>query len=145
MLRLAVLLASIAAPAAADTLVAARTVRPQAILTAADVSVVAGDRSGVFSHPADVIGMEARVALYPGRPIGPEDIGPPAIVDRNAIVTLVFRQGGLTIVAEARALGRGGAGDRLRVMNLSSKSIVTGTVQPDGSLRVGGPDLPARY
>ena len=145
MIRLAILLTGIAAPAAADTLVAARTVRPQAILTAADVSVVPGGAAGVFSDPDDVIGMEARVALYPGRPIGPDDIGPPAIVDRNAIVTLVFRQGALTIVAEARALGRGGAGDRLRVMNLASKSIVSGTIQQDGSVRVGGPALPVQY
>ena len=127
--------------AMAETLVAARTVRSQAILSPSDVDVIAKTIPGSLTHPDEVIGMEARVVLYAGRPIRPGDIGPPAIVEHNQIVTLLYRRGGLTLAAEARALGRAGAGDMVRVMNLASRNTVTGLVQMDGSVTVGGPDI----
>ncbi len=131
-------------PALAQTVVATRTIRPQTILTAADVKLIDQGIAGTYVTPDEVIGMEARVALYPGRPIRIDDIGPPALVERNQIVTLIYAAGGLTIATDARALGRGGVGDRLRVMNLSSRSTVTGWVQPDGSVSVSPPSLPVR-
>jgi flagella basal body P-ring formation protein FlgA len=138
MRALALILALAAAPAAADTLVAARTLRAQAILTAADLALAPGVTPGALSDPADAIGMEARVVLYAGRPLRPADLGPPAIVERNQIVTLLYRSGGLEIAAEGRALGRAGAGDSLRVLNLGSRSTVTGRVGPDGTVEVTG-------
>ena len=38
-------------------------------------------------------------------------------------------------------MGRAGIGDSLRVMNLNSRSTVTGIVQADGTVAVGGPDI----
>lgn len=136
-MRLVLVLLVLAGPAAADTVVAARTVRAQAILTAADLTVVDGQTPGAFRRPAEAIGQEARVVLYAGRPVRTDAVGPPALVERNQIVPLLFRRGGLSIVTEGRALGRAGAGDRLRVMNLGSRNIVTGTVGADGRIRVG--------
>lgn len=142
MIRLATLgFLMLSVPAVAETLVAARTIRSQAILTDSDLTVIAETIPGALQFPDEAIGLETRVVLYAGRAIRPGDIGPPAIIERNQIVTLVFRRGALTIAAEARALGRGGIGDALRVMNLSSRSTVTGIVQSDGTLLVGGPDL----
>ena len=128
-------------PALSETLVAARTIRSQAILTAADLKTIAKTIPGTLEFAEDVIGLETRVVLYSGRPIRPGDIGPPAVIERNQVVTLLFKRGGLTIVAEARSLGRAGIGDRLRLMNLASRSTVTGTVQADGTVTVGGPDI----
>ena len=128
-------------PAAAETLVAARTIRSQAILTAADVTSIAKSIPGTLAFADEAIGMETRVVLYSGRPIRPGDVGPPAVIERNQVVTLLFQRGGLTIVAEARSLGRAGIGDRLRLINLASRSTVTGTVQADGTVTVGGPDI----
>ncbi len=141
MVWLVLILTLFGGSAMAETLVAARNVRSQAILSPADVDVIAKTIPGSLTHPDEVIGMEARVVLYAGRPIRPGDIGPPAIVERNQIVTLLYRRGGLTIAAEARALGRAGAGDMVRVMNLASRNTVTGLVQLDGSVTVGGPDI----
>ncbi|MEM9126779.1 MAG: flagella basal body P-ring formation protein FlgA, partial [Pseudomonadota bacterium] len=42
----------------------------------------------------------------------------------------------LSITTEGRALGRGAAGDRIRVMNLSSRTTVTGLIRPDGQIEV---------
>ena len=135
-LALALVLA-LAAPATAETLVAARTLRPATLIGPADVVVIAEAHPGALTSAADAVGLEARVALYAGRPIRPGDVGPAAVVERNGIVTLVYHRGGLTIVTEGRALGRGAPGDAIRVMNLTSRSTVTGRVADDGTVRVG--------
>lgn len=123
-------------PAIADTVLATRTLRPQTVITAADVEVSEADMPGAYTLAEDVIGQEARVAIYAGRPIRIEDIGPPAIVERNEIVTLYYSKSGLMIATEGRSLQRGGVGDRVRVMNLSSRSTVTGRVLRDGRVSV---------
>lgn len=121
----------------ADTIVAARTIRAQTILTSSDMALVTGDIPGSLISQDEGIGLEARVVLYSGRPIMAGDIGPAAIIERNQIVKLVFSTGTLSISADARALGRAGPGDLLRVMNLTSKSTVSGIVGPNGSVYVG--------
>ncbi|MBL3568959.1 flagella basal body P-ring formation protein FlgA [Rhodovulum sulfidophilum] len=134
---LAALAAGLPVPAGADILVATRSVRGQTILGPGDVAVIEGDVVGTLIAPEEAIGQEARVNLYAGRPIRVTDVGPPAIIERNQIVTLRFRSGGLVIAADARALDRAGVGDALRVMNLASRNTVTGFVAPDGSVVVG--------
>ncbi|UWR22369.1 flagellar basal body P-ring formation chaperone FlgA [Sulfitobacter sp. S190] len=123
-------------PALADTVVPSRTIRPNTLITEMDVKFAKGDLPNGFSRLSDVIGQEARVALYPGRPIYLDDIGPPALVDRNQLVLLRFTGQGLVISAEGRALERGAAGDMIRAMNLTSRATLFGQVQPDGSLIV---------
>ncbi len=137
---ISLLLVLTSAPVFAETLLAARTIRAQAIIGPDDISRVEAAVPGALSDPAKVVGMEARVVLYAGRPIRPGDVGPPAIVERNSIVPLVYRSGGLTITAEGRSLGRGGVGDSVRVMNLGSRSTVSGVVARDGSVHVGQPN-----
>ncbi|AJE44814.1 flagellar basal body P-ring formation chaperone FlgA [Celeribacter indicus] len=124
--------------AAGDTVVAARTVRAQSVLEQADLAVVPGDVPGAISAIEEAVGLEAQVMLYAGRPVSAGDIGPPAIVERNQIVSLVYSRGGLVITADARALGRAASGDLLRVMNLASKTTLSGVVAPDGTVHVGG-------
>lgn len=126
----------IAAPAAADTVLAARTIRAQTLITAKDLAIKDVDIIGAISDPALLIGQEARVALYAGRPIRPGDVGPPALVERNQIIALVYDQGGLSITAEGRSLSRAGPGETVRVMNMSSRITVTGQVLPDGRVFV---------
>ena len=126
----------LAAPAAADTIVAARTIPAQTLITPGDIQLHDRTVPGSLSDPVDAIGMEARVALYAGRPIMPGDLGSPAIVERNQIITLHFQRGGLMISTEGRALGRAGPGDMVRVMNVSSRSTVTARIGADGAAYV---------
>lgn len=137
-LLLSLVLAAGPVAALADTIVATRTIRPQAIIMPEDIAVSDAAIDGMFSHPDEVVGQEARTAIFAGRPIGPSDIGPPALVDRNQIVMMAYRKGPVTIVAEGRALGRGGVGDIVRVMNLASRATVSGYVAEDGTIRVLG-------
>ncbi len=123
--------------AMADSLVANRTIRAMAVLGPEDVTLVEAAIPGALDDPLTAIGMEARIAIYPGRAIRAQDIGPPALIDRNQIVPLIYRAGALSILTEGRALARGGTGDVIRVMNLASRTTVTGQIGPDGVVRVG--------
>ncbi len=138
-LALAMALACTGAQAAADTVVAARTVRATAVIGPQDVTLAPGTLPGALDSLSHAIGQEARVVLYAGRPVMAGDVGPPALVERNQIVRLVFRAGPVSILAEGRALGRGGVGDMLSVMNLDSRNTVSGLIGPDGSIHVTGP------
>lgn len=137
MIRLAFMLFLLAAGAMAETLVAARPIRAQQIIATEDLAVVAPTTTGALRDPAEALGMEARVTLYPNRPIRPGDLAPPALVDRNQIVTLHYATGPLVILAEGRALARGGAGETIRVMNLSSRTTISGRISETGTVTVG--------
>ncbi len=128
------------AAGSAETLVAARTVRSQTILQPQDLKLVAGSVPGALSVTEEAVGLETRVVLYAGRPIRADDIGPAALIDRNQTVLLEFSHGPLTISTEGRSLSRGGVGDVVRVMNLASRTTVSGIVGADGIIRVPGGD-----
>lgn len=123
--------------ATADSVIALRRIPAQAVVSAADLNTVDAAIEGAITDATLVIGQEARVTIYAGRPIRIGDFGPPALVDRNQIVSLIYVAGGLQIMAEGRALGRGATGDTVRAMNLSSRSTVSGIVTETGALRVG--------
>jgi flagella basal body P-ring formation protein FlgA len=121
----------------ADTVQVVRAIRGQTLLTAADLAVVAGDVPGAIATIDEAVGKEAKVTLYPGRPILLAQLGAPALVERNALVRMNYVRGPLRIVTDGRALDRAGAGEPVRVMNLTSRQTVTGVVAPDGSVEVG--------
>jgi flagella basal body P-ring formation protein FlgA len=131
------ILAALAQPASADSVVATRTIRARTVVASGDLTLVEAGLPGALTDPAQAVGLEARVAIYAGRPVRPGDLLPPTLVDRNQLVTLVYLSGGLAISTEGRALGRGAAGDEIRVMNLGSRSTVTGRIGPDGIVLVG--------
>lgn len=123
-------------PALADSLVATRTLRAHTTVTAEDVTLVEAAIEGAATEQNQVIGLETRVAIYAGKPIRIADLGPRALVERNQIVALSYSAGSLNILTEGRALARGGVGETIEVMNLSSRSKVTGQIGPDGIVRV---------
>jgi len=120
-----------------DSVVAARVIKAQTPLVAEDVMLVAADIPGALTDPAQAIGQEARVAIYPGRPVLGANLGPAAMVDRNQIVPLIYQAGRLAIRTEGRALSRGAEGEVIEVMNLASRTKVTGRVGADGGVTVG--------
>lgn len=132
MWRLAILMLAAASPVAADVFMPTRVIRAREIISSADVARQVSDGTGA----EDVVGLEARITLYPNRPIRVGDVGPPAIVERNQLVTLVYATGGLRIITEGRALARGAAGDTVRVINLASRLSVSGRVRDDGWIEV---------
>jgi len=135
-MRILALLLALPAMAQADSLVATRTIPAQSVLAETDITLVAAEIPGALGSVPEAVGLEARVTLYAGRPIHAGDLGPPAVVDRNQIVTLTYLAGALAIVTEGRALARGGIGDQIRVMNLASRTTVSGRIMADGMVQV---------
>ena len=138
-MRILIIIASLAlaAPVLADIVVPSRTIRATQIITELDVTLTTGDLESGFTRLGDVIGQEARVALYAGRPVLVGDIGPPALIARNQIVLLIYAASGINIITEGRALERGAVGDRIRVMNLGSRATLFGQILGDGTIEVG--------
>lgn len=85
---------------------------------------------------ADIVGKVAKRTLLPGRPIPAIAIEEARAVSMGALVPLVYQQDGLSIVTTAQALQNGYAGQLVQARNLDSGIVVTGIVQPDGSIRV---------
>lgn len=128
-----------APPVFADALVATRVIRAGTVLSELDVNLVEAEIPGAATALDQVVGQEVRVTIYPGRPVLTDNIGPPALVQRNQIVPLVYQAGPLAILAEGRALSKGAEGEVIRVMNTTSHVTVSGQVGPDGMVRVANP------
>jgi flagella basal body P-ring formation protein FlgA len=135
MWRLALILLPL--PALADSVVATRTIRAHTILTADDITLVAMDIPDAIGDTATAIGQETKVAIYAGKAITAAQVGPSTVVERNQIIQLSYNAGGLSILTEGRALDRGGVGETIQVMNLSSRTKVAGLIGPDGVVHVG--------
>ena len=127
----------LATPVSAESVVATRTIRAKALIAPEDLTLVSAELPGALTDPQVAVGQEARVAIYAGKPVRPDDLGPPTLVERNQGVRLVYVTGGLAISTEGRALGRGSEGDDVRVMNLGSRNTVSGRIGPDGAVYVG--------
>jgi flagella basal body P-ring formation protein FlgA len=137
MIRIFLAICCLSSPLLADVVMPVHTIRANSIIMESDLIIQDVSMSGTVSDPLQILGMEAKRNLYAGRPIRPGDFGPPALVERNQIVALKYQIGGLLIATEGRALARGGVGDYLRVLNLSSRNTITGRVDNTGAVVVG--------
>ena len=89
------------------------------VLASLAISSAALAEEAAPEAPTEALGAEAE-------PV--RQIPPPVLVTRNSIVKMEFKLGRLSILTEGRALSQGRLGDIVKVMNLSSKNVVTGTV-----------------
>ena len=132
-----VLLVMLSTPVLAESVVATRTLRPNTVIGPDDLTIVDARLPGALTDPAQALGLETRVAIYAGRPVVQSDLGTLTLVQRNQVVSLVYLAGGLAISTEGRALSRGSEGETVRVINLGSRTTVSGRVGPDGAVYVG--------
>ena len=86
---------------------------------------------------AELEGKVARRTLLTGRYIPLSSLREAYLVEQGAAVEVVFVSGALTISASAVTLEPGSAGDLVKVRNIDSGKILSGTVMADGSIRVG--------
>ncbi|MBR7654556.1 flagellar basal body P-ring formation chaperone FlgA [Brucella oryzae] len=82
-------------------------------------------------------GKVARRTLLPGKPILVSALGEPSLVTRGVPAPLVFTAGTLVITAMGTPLESGAAGDFIKVRNVDSGIIVSGTVLANGRIQVG--------
>ncbi len=144
----AALLAAAALPAAAQeaaqevVLVPSRVIYPgEAIVPDAlrQVTLAPGRvrPAAVAAEAAELEGKVARRTLLPGRYIPANAIRDAWLVEQGASVELYFIAGQLTISATGVTLQPGAAGDLVKVRNVDSGKVLTGTVMADGTVRVG--------
>jgi flagella basal body P-ring formation protein FlgA len=82
-------------------------------------------------------GKVAKRTLLPGRYVPVTAVREAWLVEQGASVQVVFVSGALTISATAVTLQSGAAGDFVKVRNVDSGKVFSGTVMADGSIRVG--------
>lgn len=76
----------------------------------------------------DVIGMTPRRITHGGKPMLSTDLQRPQIVARGESVTILYKEGPLTLTAKGRAMQNGAKGDLVRVTNLGSSKAFDGVV-----------------
>ena len=90
----------------------------------------------VFRIP-QIEGKVAKRTLLPGRYIPATSLREAWLVEQGASVQVMFVSGSLTISATAVTLQSGAAGDFVKVRNIDTGKVFSGTVMADGSIRVG--------
>ena len=85
-----------------------------------------------------IVGKAARLTLLPGHAIPYDGVSNRKLVSIGREVTLIYSDGGLSIVTTGDALQDGSIGDRVQVRNSDSGVTVSGAVQADGTVKVGG-------
>lgn len=124
-----------AVDARAQGVVALRTIPPGTILHTADLGPAGNDAAALAERDA-MVGLETRRAIYAGRRVVPDDLGPPTLVRRNDLVAMRFLSGRLEIRADGRALESGGVGEPIRVLNLDSRQTVTARVVASAQVEI---------
>ena len=124
-------------PAFAESLVAAQLIRANMAIYEHDVIQETATIHGAVSDVAEIVGMASDVTIYAGSPIMRANLSPMARGQRNQIVPLRFTNHNLQIMTEGRALMRGAVGDAIEVLNLSSRTKVSGLIGADGVVTVG--------
>lgn len=94
-------------------------------------------RGSVVESRNAVVGRVARRTLLPRQPIPVNAMRDQYAIAQGKPALLVFQAGGLTITSTAVALQNGGVGDFISARNADSGIVIKGTVQPDGTIRVG--------
>jgi flagella basal body P-ring formation protein FlgA len=103
------------------------------------VTLIAGKQKpdAVATRAQELDGKVAKRTLLPGRYIPVNAIREAWLVEQGAAVQVLFVAGVLTISATAVTLQPGAAGDLVKVRNVDSGKIFSGTVMADGTIRVG--------
>jgi flagella basal body P-ring formation protein FlgA len=94
-------------------------------------------RGSVFEDQQGLIGKVARRTLLAGQPIALNAVRDAYLVNQGKSSLVVFETGGLTITLQAMALQNGSAGDVVTLRNPDSGVVIQGTVESDGTVRLG--------
>ena len=123
--------------------VVTRTIQPGEVIRASDVSTVrvpaARSLDSVATVPGDLVGKEARKSIAAGRVVPTDHIAAPAVIRRNRTVTMVYRNGAMTLTSRGKALSDATVGEDVRVTPPSGGAPVVGVAMEDGTVEVRRP------
>ncbi|TPP09838.1 flagellar basal body P-ring formation chaperone FlgA [Rhizobium glycinendophyticum] len=117
-----------------------RVIYPGETVSADQLNVVAvtnPNLSGGYARTKDeVVGMVTKRTLLPGRTIPTSSLREAFAVKRGGSVRLTFSIGNMLISASGTPLADASVGELIKVRNLDSGTIVSGTVMADGTVQV---------
>jgi len=123
-------------PVPAVTIYPGDLIGEEQIIERAFPLAAAGKVSVIEERPL-LVGKIARRTLLPGKPIPLNGVREPDVITRGGSVIAVYQAGTLTITSLVSPLKAGAAGDVIEARNIDSGQIIRGTIQPDGTIRVG--------
>lgn len=83
-----------------------------------------------------LVGMAAKRALQPEKPVVTSDLRRPLLVNRGETVTMQLTTPAMQLSAKGRALQSGSQGDTIRISNLQTNTVVDAVVTGPGQARV---------
>lgn len=123
-----------------SVVVASRTIEPNTVLTAADVTVMRVELPPGFAHPIakveEAVGKRARRQLRAHLPIAADMLETPPDLVANARVTIEFVVGAVRITAPGIAREAGVVGDTIRVYCTETKKEVEAVIVDGRTVRV---------
>jgi flagella basal body P-ring formation protein FlgA len=127
-------------PVAATRLIAGGIVRPSDVRTArVRTSLLRGD---VMHNPSDAFGMQTKRMIAPGQPLFVNDLMRPSMVVKGATVLMVLDSPGIALTAQGQAIESGAIGERIRILNPSSRATVEAEVTGPDRVRVAPSAVP---
>lgn len=93
-------------------------------------------RGNVARAATDVAGLTPRRPIAAGQPVLLADLARPALVQKGRPVKLRLDSPGIALTAQGHALEDGAAGERIRVLNTTTRSILEAIVLAADTVRV---------
>jgi flagellar basal body P-ring formation protein FlgA len=123
-----------------QVVVTKRTLQRGAVLTGSDIKLASNDLAdlnrGYFEDISQNLGMKLKRRLSAGEPLTPSMLEQPQIITRGQRVNILAVTGEMVVRSTGKAMDHGAAGDRIGVMNMSSKHKIEGVITKDGEVRV---------
>jgi flagella basal body P-ring formation protein FlgA len=97
-------------------------------------------RKNTIADSSQLIGKSPKRMVSEHRPIRTDEIAGPLLINKGARITLMYKSNALEIKTLGEAIDNGAKGDVIRVKNITSKSIIQGTVETGDRVRVTSPE-----
>jgi flagella basal body P-ring formation protein FlgA len=120
-----------------EMLLAKRPLQQGQILTAADLATRAGELSqnSFMTDPVAAIGKVLKYSIAAGQPLRIEMLRAPFLVTQGQTVTIQVLGKGYEVHTEGQALSSAAEGHTAQLRTTSGK-VVSGIVQPDGTVQI---------
>ena len=111
-----------------------------AILTDADFEMapvpLSTAEAGGYAALDQLVGKQLLRQSRVGLMLKPGDVGEPAVVTRNSLVTVVLRFGAMTLTVKGQSLGNAASGEPVDVLNPLTRKMLHGIARPDGTVEI---------
>lgn len=122
-----------------EVLTYARSINAGEIVEADDLiwGEAAASPAGAPKDADEIIGKAAKRPLRAGAAALGRDVTNPQVIKRDDVVQVEFRDGGVSLKLQGKAMGPAAAGELFKVQNLGSKKIIEALATGPGRAVVG--------